>query len=494
MADWAKNTAKQKKTYASAVVGIEEKNDFFTLAKCNIRRPAGLPNGRIPNTKEANSFFVDLKSTNATNAEVLNAINIAGIVGANVRDDLWVIEFVCKDEATVDVAMNNPFAIEGKTPVEAIMPRHKANKLVLIKIANVPFGQKEELQKAIGTYWSTYGKVLDVQPYQFPGRPWLTKRWDVLLQLDDGVKKLNASPVFNIEGYTDTLISTWNGAKKACLRCLVAGHSTSKCTINNPKIQKVGEMANPLQKIDGGAQDQKRKDKGSEKVPGTSGKTTASKAPNASATTSATTASPATVVREIHAPSGRFTVSSPIGSFTPASTASVSAPATFLGSELQHRQATPPPLTQPDPDTPTKGNKRMSKESDLIWTPTTDEVRQFCIANSICQKCCKKGHAASKCRSRGSAIPWNRMSSSEKFYPYMVQWAATRHKKGGSWRFYDVIADGPYNPQVCLRCHQLGHIDTDCQTVLKCNHCKGDHLGIDCPERPTYAYEDMDTR
>jgi hypothetical protein len=493
MADRAKNTSKKKKTYASAVVGIEEKNDFFTLAKCSLRRPAGLPNGRIPNTKETNSFFVDLKSTTATNAEVLNAINTAGIIGANVRDDLWVIEFVCKDEATVDVAMNTPFQVEGKTPVMAIMPRHKANKLVLIKIANVPFGQKEELTQAIGKYWSTYGKVIDVQPYQFPGRPWLTKRWDVLLQLNDGEKKLNASPVFNIDGYTDTLISTWNGAKKACLRCLTAGHSTSKCTVNNPKIQKVGELANPLQKIDEGVQSQKRKEKGSEKTPGYTVVSGASSSTITPATTSATKAVSAAVAQPSKAPSGSFTVTHPTGSLTPASTASVSAPTSIFGSELQHRQATPPPLTRPDPDTPTKGNKRMSKDEDA-WTPTTSEVKAYVREHNICTGCCKKGHRASDCPTKSPIATFHFLASTEKFRPHMEAWANSRRKRGDSWRFYDIRVAGPYNPTICSRCHREGHGSNECTTKLKCNHCKGEHLGIDCPEKPTYAYEAMDIR
>src|SRR5437879_7656206 len=208
MADRAKNTAKKKKTYATAVVGIEEKNDFFTLAKCTLRRPPGLPNGRIPNTKEDNSFFVDLKSTDATNEEVLNAINTAGIVGANVRDDLWVIEFVCKDDASVETAMNTAFTVEGKKPFVAIYPCHKTNKTILIKIANMPFGQEDELRQALVQHWSTLGTVIDAQPYMFPGCPCLTKRWDLLLQLPDGCKELNAPPVLTLHGYTDTIISS----------------------------------------------------------------------------------------------------------------------------------------------------------------------------------------------------------------------------------------------------------------------------------------------
>src|SRR5438128_177442 len=255
MAATAAKKRKKPKSYASAVRGVEEKNDFFTLAKCNLKQLEHMPNGRIPNTTEAHSFFVDLKSTNATNTEVLNAINTAGIVGANVRDDLWVIEFVCKDDASVELAMNTTFTVEGKTPFVAILPRHKTNKTILIKIANMPFGQEDELRAALANHWSTLGKVIDVQPYKFPGRPWLTKRWDLLLQLPDGMKDLKAPPVFNLFGYTETLISSWNGSKKACLHCKSAGHSSSSCPVKFPKNQKVGALANPHQKIGGVGQD-----------------------------------------------------------------------------------------------------------------------------------------------------------------------------------------------------------------------------------------------
>src|SRR5438128_9271069 len=190
MAAPAAKKRKKPKSYASAVRGVEERNDFFTLAECKLRRPGNMPNGRIPNTTEANSFFVDLKSTDATNAEVLAAIDTAGIIGAIVRDDLWVIEFVCKDDASVEKAMNTAFTVEGKKPFVAIIPRHKTNKTILIKIANMPFGQEDELRAALVNYWSTLSKVIDAQPYMFPGRPWLTKRWDLLLQLPECTKDL----------------------------------------------------------------------------------------------------------------------------------------------------------------------------------------------------------------------------------------------------------------------------------------------------------------
>src|SRR5438132_8413344 len=260
------------------------------------------PNAHIPNTTETHSFFIDLKSMDTSEEEVLAAITLDGIVGAIPRDDLWVVELVCKSDAVVEAAMSTVFAIEGKKSVEAILPRHKTNKLSVIKIANVPIGNRQELSEKLSHYWSQYGTVIDAAPYMFPGKPWLTKRWDVLLQLNEGDKKLNAPPVFQIDGYTDTLVCSWSGAKKACLCCKCAGHSTSKCPANKPKNQKVGELANPLQKIGGSDKSQKRQEKGSNVLPGNAEKTEASSSASASATRPAAAASPATVAMSIHAP------------------------------------------------------------------------------------------------------------------------------------------------------------------------------------------------
>ena len=105
--------------------------------------------------------------------------------------------------------MNTVFDIKGKQPVEAIWPRHKTNKHSLIKIANVPISNRQELTEKLSRYWSQYGKVVDTTPYMFPGKPWLTKHWDLLLQLNNGVNKLDAPPVFQLDSYTDTLVCSW---------------------------------------------------------------------------------------------------------------------------------------------------------------------------------------------------------------------------------------------------------------------------------------------
>src|SRR5437879_11285773 len=101
MASTAKNASKKVRTYASAVEGVTEKSIFSSLAQCTLTMPRNIPHARIPNTTEEHSFFIDLKSTDASEEEVLAAINLDGIIGAHSRDDLWVVEFICRDNDVV---------------------------------------------------------------------------------------------------------------------------------------------------------------------------------------------------------------------------------------------------------------------------------------------------------------------------------------------------------------------------------------------------------
>src|SRR5437879_11963432 len=148
----------------------------------------------------------------------------------------------------------------------AILPCHKTNKTVLVKLANIPFGKKDELEKVLKTYWTQYGKVLDLTPYQFPGKPWLTKCWDILIMLNDGEKNLNAPSTFLLQGFQEMVVCSWPGSQKACLCCKVSGHSTSSCATfkNSKKSEKVGASANPLQKISGSTQDKNSSTKGTQ--------------------------------------------------------------------------------------------------------------------------------------------------------------------------------------------------------------------------------------
>ena len=360
----------------------------------------------------------------------------------------------------------------------------------------MPFGQENELRQALVNHWSSFGQVMDVQPYKVPGKPWLTKRWDLLLQLPDGCKDLKAPPIYSLEGYAGTIISSWNGAKKACLHCKTAGHSTSKCPLKKPGNQKVGELANPLQKIDSDGQSQKRKNKGSEVSLGSVEKTTASGSSTTPATQSATSALPATVAMSIPAPSGHFTVAAPLATPDPPTDTSALPPATFLGSELQQPRPTTPTTSSTlvkDPDMPKKGNKRGAKD-DEQWTPTVEDVQWYVSTHNICTICCQRGHNELSCprRKKARPIPLSTLPRTENFRSEMELWANSCRKRGKSWRFYDMDTRRPFDTPICTRCGNGGHLVAECSTTPKCNHCGKDQLGINCPTRPRYAYEAME--
>ena len=478
----AKTTPRNIRTYASAVAGVTEKSIFSTLAKCQLNKPRNMPNARIPNTKEKHSFFIDLKSMDASEEEVLAALTLDGIVGAHSRDDLWVVELVCKNDAVVEAAMNTVFNIEGKKPVEAIMPRHKTNKLSLIKIANVPFGDKQELSEKLVNYWTQYGTVVDAAPYMFPGKPWLTKHWDVLLMLNEGTTKLEAPPVFTIDSYEDTLVCSWTGAKKACLQCKSASHSTSKCPLNKPKNQKVGESANPLQKIGGHGQTQKRQKKGSNVSPGYTEETVASSSATTSATKSATLASPATVAMKISAPSGDFTVAMPLATSDPVAAAREAVPTQSSASagleEAWLRSKTPEPTTTslPDPDTPRKGKKRMSK-GDEWFGPTEQELNEYADTHRFCRKC-TGGHKISSCRKKKPVLTYEEIFDHPQFKPHLERWILARKKKGCEWRLESTSV------KICGFCDEFGHYWDECPNGGVCVHCGGNHASITCEHNP----------
>src|SRR5438128_9943012 len=114
MASTAKNTSNNKRSYTSAVVGVDERSHFAELTVCRLQAPKNLAHSRIPNTKEEFSFFVDRKSTNATEEQIISAVKISGIEGVNTRDDVCMLEFVCTRSTAGEPAINAVFEVAGK--------------------------------------------------------------------------------------------------------------------------------------------------------------------------------------------------------------------------------------------------------------------------------------------------------------------------------------------------------------------------------------------
>jgi hypothetical protein len=154
-------------------------------------------------------------------------------------------------------------------------------------------------------------------------------------------------------------------------------------------------------------------------------------------------------------------------------------------------QRTPPTFEQQeivDPDTPKKGNKRQAKED--IWTPSLAQVRDKLLSLKLCCGCWTRGHVVTHCRNgkQGSLTETNLGSvlRHPKFKPLLAAWSHARQQKGMLWRLDD--SEVVITP-ACTKCHKEGHVAAECRSRFVCTHCKGDHLRIDCPSAPPYAYE-----
>jgi hypothetical protein len=258
MASMAKPAPKTLVSYAGVVKGKGVKTSFFATTVCDIKVPRNVPNKRIPNTNEKHSFFVDLLNINATEEEIAKAITLEGILGVKYRADLTVVEFICADENVQKKALGMEFEVKGKAKFVAIAPRHLLQRTILVKIANMDFGVEAELKESLVKYWSQYGEVVDAAPHKHPGKTWLTQRWDILLTIPEAEKKLRAPVIFKLAESERSLLATWSGAAKSCIKCLAAGHATSNCRGKNPKL---GERPNPEKKDLQRAQAEKGKGK-----------------------------------------------------------------------------------------------------------------------------------------------------------------------------------------------------------------------------------------
>jgi hypothetical protein len=472
MASMAKNASKNLVSYAEVASGKGVKSSFFAATVCDIKIPRNVPNKRIPNTDEKYSFFVDLLNIKATEEEVANAITLDGILGVKYRPDLAVVEFVCDSDEIRKKALQMEFEVKGKGSFSAIAPRHLLQRTVLVKIANMDFGEEALLKELLSTYWSQYGEVIDAAPHKLPGKPWLTQRWDILLTLPEQEKKLKAPVVFNLEGSKRSLLATWPGAPKSCLKCLIAGHATSKCPGKNPKA---GGCPDPEKKD---RQEKTKKGKNTKTVLG--GSAGAPVPPETKKDVAVAEVAVAEVVADTMAKAEVEAETVAAVAYTAATTSEVAESGDSLatGPELQTDKEVeemqvlrmelvtpPPPDNIEDPDTPRKGNKRMSKTTE-VWTPTGLQVIEYIGANGICVRCWTQKHSYLECpNGKPVSVRGGVILQHPKFQPFLQVWIEKRRKKGKATELQletelstERLTIQPY----CTECWKKGHVASNC--------------------------------
>ena len=246
--------------------------------------------------------------------------------------------------------------------------------------------------------------------------------------------------------------------------------------MKNPKIKKVGALANPHQKIAAAGENQNR----------------TAKATQGSTSAVATSATPATKATPAMVAQPKLAVSATTGQATPVTLPEVEFNVTFLatpltvaastaselppsfsfgqavtkgkGPEVQHIH-TPPPLTQSDLVTPIKERKQQAKAE--TWTPTVDDIIGYVTIHRLCRKCFKSGHPARACTSGRQETPFGSVATHPLFAIHLQQWIDERHNT--KW---------PFHYTQCLRCMDLGHSEQDCTQDPVCDFCG--KLECDC--------------
>jgi hypothetical protein len=489
-----KSAPKTLVSYAGVVKGKGVKTSFFATTVCDIKVPRSVPNKRIPNTNEKHSFFLDLLNIKATEEEIAKAITLEGILGVKYRADLTIVEFICANEEAQKKALETEFEVAGKAKFVAIAPRHLLQRTVLVKIANMDFGEEANLKEKLTVYWSQFGKVVDAAPHKFPGKPWLTQRWDILITLPEEQKKLKAPVVFKLHGSEQTLLATWPGAPKSCLKCLIAGHETSKCLGKNPKLggrpdpekkdrqvaqAKIGQQKTKPEKVPqmGLGDITQPKPKKTAQIGEETVSTSASASVSATVSESAMVSASASVSKSV-TKSADSEVGSP-EKLVDEEEMQVDADLKEIeqiaalpvfefknADETRREMVTPPPLTIEDPDTPRKGKKRMAKESDL-WTPKPTDVASYVIDKGICVRCWTTDHSYEECTEGPMLRPkGDRILAHPKFQPYLRMWREKRRKSGKVFELAQEIELLPDTAVVieahCEICWKKWHKRSEC--------------------------------
>jgi hypothetical protein len=242
MAKKAKQKAANKpRSFADAARGVKTPS-VFAKTTCILKIPPTYPSRRIPTTKEDNSFFLDLRATDATDKDVAEALtNIENVCGVNYREDLRTLEVIFSSAAARNNYRGKEIVVEGKKSLFPILPREQQPTIVYIRLANLPYGDETAIKEAISGHWQQYGRIVDIAPHKVYGK-WLTRRWDLLLELTEG-KKLEAPVAFEL--LDRPLVAAWPSSPPSCLVCNSAGHQAKKCP---QKIPKVGGRPDPEKK------------------------------------------------------------------------------------------------------------------------------------------------------------------------------------------------------------------------------------------------------
>jgi hypothetical protein len=203
---------------------------LFAQSVCTVSLANYLPKIKTPSPSGKFPVFFDLTSTQASHDEIANALP-PGILGVHWRADMNILEVDVQTKEEQSNLLSQPLQLANHLALTPLPSTADSPRYILVKLANVPIASAVTLETVLRRHWEQYGKVKEIAPHRIPGKAWLTRRWDLIIEVDP-----KSSPPPTIFEVLETkVLAWWPRAPKTCLTCKIVGHNSSSCPRKKPK-------------------------------------------------------------------------------------------------------------------------------------------------------------------------------------------------------------------------------------------------------------------
>ena len=198
--------------------------------ECLLQTEVIAPKWPLPaSATHPNSLLVDCKESKANDLQIVEYFKDV-LIGVNPRPDLQFLQlFFASESIAKDILDKGPHRIDNHI-LPLYPPRGILPKRILMKLANVPIGPKEETLSALRDVLSPTTCIIDGAPltYKVKGTSIMTTRWNLVVETAYDNPNFAQTPVaFEVLG--QTVLASWPGSPPSCLTCLAAGHNSANC-------------------------------------------------------------------------------------------------------------------------------------------------------------------------------------------------------------------------------------------------------------------------
>src|SRR6185312_17367190 len=162
---------------------VSTDKELFARSECTVSLSNYAPSKKTPVPSGKYPVFFDLSATTASHDEIANSLP-SGILGVHWRADMNILEVDVLTEEEQSDLLAKPLQIENHLALTPIPSSANSPHFILVKLANVPITSTVTLETVLCCHWEQYGKVREIAPHRIPGKPWLTHRWDLILEVD----------------------------------------------------------------------------------------------------------------------------------------------------------------------------------------------------------------------------------------------------------------------------------------------------------------------